>query len=144
MHPAERQFFLDFEGELSNFAGNTKKAVNELLLGHQHINEELLNMLIGEITRLDQKTEKIKEIPDSEMRLEMQLVKNILHQPLYPDIHHNKKVSIIQAAKKAQESNDYHDINSIFKACAKNSETTKTLIDNLYQISKAIKQSAKG
>lgn len=127
--------YRNLQEQIQKFIHHTKSAIESYKEKSSSIENEILEGIAESIYQLEYQSDKIMRAEDDEMRLEMQLIQNFIHNPVYFSKGKiTKKLSIFHAAKTFYDLKDLSEMKAIVQACAGNKESFKTLMSDLSMI----------
>ncbi|MBI5273561.1 MAG: hypothetical protein HY860_00720 [Chlamydiales bacterium] len=125
--------------QVNSFINYTKQAINGFIAERYNINEDTINSIAASIYGIEEQTSNLSYYMEDEEKIEMQLLQNIIHAPVYSfNTTSIKGISIFQAAKSFHDSKDISELQDILQSCAKDPESFHTLCNNLSDISKQL------
>lgn len=135
MTSQNRPNYFRIKDQIKQFVDHTKDAVNSLKQDSSSLDEAKIQQLAENIYAIEEESDQIIHSADEELSIEMQLIQNVIHQPIYPSqFSKERRTSISHAAKYCKESNNAQELREILEACVKNPESTKTLISDLTDV----------
>ncbi|MDN3504564.1 MAG: hypothetical protein P0S95_03185 [Rhabdochlamydiaceae bacterium] len=119
-----------------------KQSANDAITEAKHdktFNEGLVCHLANTISELEETAAQIiSQVDDEDIKLDAQMVQNMIEQPITPKSQPHKKVSLLQAAKMQKELNDASEIKEVILACVLDEKKSNVMLSNLEQICDSI------
>lgn len=99
-------------------------------------NEGLCCHLAETISQLEETTAELSKTihEDDEIIHDVQLIKNLIEQPIVSRSNPHKKVSLLQAATSQNQSKDNSEIKEVILACVLDEPRSEMMIKNIEQI----------
>ena len=131
----------NLQKQIQRFVDYTQQAIQSLKSKQKKTDETILMGIADAIYQLEIESDQIMRTHDEDMRLEMQLLQNFIHNPVYfSKGKETKKLSIFHAAKTFHDLHDLSEMKAIVTSCAGNTEAFKTLISDLKMISNDVNE----
>lgn len=125
--------------QIREFVKHTQQAIKNLEASQHQLDENTLEAITNSIYTLENESMQLKHSGEEDLELDMEIIQNFLHSPVYCKTGMMKKcISMYQAAKDYRTNKDPEEIHQILSNCAKNKDSTQHFFVEMHQICEEI------